>query len=61
MEGPRCIWWTFVSSRRERIEQAKEEWRKGRFDTVPGDENDVIALPEGLGRPCKAIGGRRCD
>lgn len=61
VEGPRCIWWTFVSSRRERIEQAKEEWRKGRFDTVPGDENDVIALPEGLGRPCKAIGGRRFD
>ena len=34
----RAIWWNFVSSRAERIEQAKEEWARGRFDTVPGDE-----------------------
>ncbi|MGB6230706.1 MAG: pirin family protein, partial [Litorimonas sp.] len=37
MDGPRYIWWNFVSSRLERIEQAKEEWANGRFDTVPGD------------------------
>src|SRR5699024_4226376 len=37
MDGPRYIWWNFVSSRRERIEQAKAEWKSGRFDTVPGD------------------------
>lgn len=46
MDGPRHIWWNFVSSRKERIEQAKEEWRQGRFDTVPGDEEDFIPLPE---------------
>lgn len=46
MDGPRHIWWNFVSSRKERIEQAKEEWRQGRFDTVPGDEAEFIPLPE---------------
>lgn len=46
MDGPRFIWWNFVSSSRERIEQAKEEWRTGRFDTVPGDEEEYIALPD---------------
>ena len=57
MEGPRWIWWNFVSSRKERIEQAKEEWRRGRFDTVPGDETDFIPLPETNTRPRKALGG----
>lgn len=61
MEGPRYIWWNFVSSRRERIEQAKEEWRQGRFDTVPGDEEDFIPLPEDKTKPRKAIGGRAFD
>lgn len=42
----RHIWWNFVSSSRERIEQAKEEWRSGRFDIVPGDEEEFIPLPE---------------
>lgn len=51
MDGPRHIWWNFVSSRRERIEQAQEEWRRGRFETVPGDEADFIPLPEKIGRP----------
>ena len=37
LEGPRFIWWNFVSSSRERIEQARDEWMRGRFDTVPGD------------------------
>lgn len=46
MDGPRYIWWNFVSSRRERIEQAKDEWANGRFDTVPGDEEEFIPLPE---------------
>ncbi len=46
MDGPRFIWWNFVSSSRERIEQAKEEWRTGRFDIVPGDEEEFIALPD---------------
>ena len=42
----RHIWWNFVSSSKERIEQAKEEWRSGRFDIVPGDEEEFIPLPE---------------
>ena len=42
----RYIWWNFVSSSRERIEQAKEEWKTGRFDIVPGDEAEFIPLPD---------------
>ena len=42
----RYIWWNFVSSSKERIEQAKEEWQTGRFDIVPGDEEEFIPLPE---------------
>ncbi len=45
LDGPRHIWWNFVSSRRERIEQAKEDWKAGRFDTVPG-ETEFIPLPQ---------------
>jgi redox-sensitive bicupin YhaK (pirin superfamily) len=47
MDGPRHIWWNFVSSSKERIDQAKQEWKTGRFDTVPGDEEEFIPLPEG--------------
>ncbi|TPM61059.1 pirin family protein [Mesorhizobium sp. B2-2-4] len=43
----RYIWWNFVSSSKERIEQAKQEWKTGRFDIVPGDEKEFIPLPEG--------------
>ncbi len=43
----RYIWWNFVSSSKERIEQAKEEWRTGRFDIVPGDEEEFVPLPKG--------------
>ena len=45
MEGRRYIWWNFVSSSQERIEQAKQEWKTGRFDIVPGDEEEFIPLP----------------
>jgi len=58
MDGPRYIWWNFVSSRPDRIEQAKEEWARGRFDTVPGDGAEFIPLPEGAGKPRRALGGR---
>ena len=44
LEGPRHIFWNFVSSRPERIEQAKADWRAGRFDRVPGDD-EAIPLP----------------
>ncbi len=46
MDGPRHIWWNFVSSRKERIEQAKVEWKAGHFGKVPGDEIEFIPLPE---------------
>ena len=45
LEGPRYIWWNFVSSRRDRIEQAKEDWKSDRFGPVP-HETDFIPLPE---------------
>lgn len=45
LEGPRHIWWNFVSSRKARIERAKDDWRQGRFAPVPGD-NEFIPLPE---------------
>ncbi|WP_245638334.1 pirin family protein [Croceicoccus bisphenolivorans] len=44
--GPRRVWWNFVSSRMERIEQAKEDWTEGRFPVVPGDEKEFIPIPE---------------
>ncbi len=43
--GKRHIWWNFVSSSRERIEQAKADWAAGRFDSVPGD-SEFIPLPD---------------
>jgi len=46
MDGPRHIWWNFVSSSPERIEQAKQDWRTQRFAPVPGD-TEFIPLPEG--------------
>src|SRR5689334_15285509 len=46
MDGPRFIFWNFVSSSRERIEQAKTDWRAGRFAKVAGDEHEFIPLPE---------------
>jgi redox-sensitive bicupin YhaK (pirin superfamily) len=45
LDGERYIWWNYVSSSRERIEQAKEDWREQRFTGVPG-EDDFIPLPE---------------
>lgn len=45
MDGPRFIWWNFVSSSRERIEQAKSDWAAQRFEPVPG-ETEFIPLPD---------------
>jgi hypothetical protein len=50
MDGPRHVWWNFVSSSKERIEQAKAEWKAGRFAPVPG-ETEFIPLPEGKPAP----------
>ena len=43
--GTRHIWWNFVSSSRERIEKAKQDWQAGNFDSVPGDD-EFIPLPD---------------
>lgn len=43
--GERHIWWNFVSSRRERIEQAKEDWKQGRIKLPPLDNGEFIPLP----------------
>ncbi|MDX1528650.1 MAG: pirin family protein [Gammaproteobacteria bacterium] len=45
MDGERHIWWNFVSSSKERIEQAKADWKENRFAKVPG-ETEFIPLPE---------------
>jgi redox-sensitive bicupin YhaK (pirin superfamily) len=45
MDGPRHIWWNFVSSSKDRIEQAKRDWKEGRFRPVPG-ETEFIPLPQ---------------
>lgn len=45
MDGARFIWWNFVSSSQERIDQAKADWQARRFAEVPGDP-ELIPLPE---------------
>ena len=45
LDGPRFIWWNFVASSRERIDRAAEDWKRGRFEEVPG-ETEFITLPE---------------
>jgi redox-sensitive bicupin YhaK (pirin superfamily) len=42
---PRHVWWNFVSSNRDRINQAKEDWTAGRFAKVPGDDKEWIPIP----------------
>jgi hypothetical protein len=44
--GERHIWWNFVSTSKDRIEQAKQDWQAGNFPTVPGDDEEFIPLPE---------------
>ncbi|HEX9105076.1 MAG TPA: pirin-like C-terminal cupin domain-containing protein, partial [Polyangia bacterium] len=46
LDGERHIYWNFVASTKERIEAAKRDWRQGRFPKVPGDELELIPLPE---------------
>ncbi len=45
MDGPRHVWWNFVASSKERIEQAKEDWKNGKFEKVAGDD-EFIPLPD---------------
>jgi len=46
LDGPRHVFWNFVSSRRDRINQAKEDWKAGRFALPPDDHDEFIPLPE---------------
>ena len=46
LDGERHIWWNFVSSSKDRIERAKQEWRSGKFGLIPGDDKEFIPLPE---------------
>jgi redox-sensitive bicupin YhaK (pirin superfamily) len=49
--GERFIWWNFVSSRKERIEQAKADWKEGRIILPPTDNHEFIPLPEDKSKP----------
>ena len=49
--GERFIWWNFVSSRKERIEQAKADWKEGRIILPPNDNREFVPLPEEKSRP----------
>jgi redox-sensitive bicupin YhaK (pirin superfamily) len=44
LASDRTVWWNFSSSSKARIDQAKEDWKNGRFDPVPGD-SEFIPLP----------------
>ena len=49
--GERFIWWNFVSSRKERIEQAKEDWKQGRIILPPTDNKEFSPLPDDKSKP----------
>ena len=46
LDGPRHVWWNFVSSRRDRIVQAREDWKALRFPLPPGDDGEWIPIPD---------------
>jgi redox-sensitive bicupin YhaK (pirin superfamily) len=46
MDGDRLVWWNFVSSRRERIDEAKRAWKAGEFLLPPDDRDEWIPIPE---------------
>jgi len=46
LDGQRHVWWNFVSSSKERIEQAKAEWKSFAYGKIPGDDAEFIPLPE---------------
>jgi redox-sensitive bicupin YhaK (pirin superfamily) len=46
LDGPRHVWWNFVSSSRDRIRSAREDWKAGRFALPPDDRDEFIPLPE---------------
>ena len=46
LDAPRHMWWNFVSSSKDRIVQAKDDWQAGRFGLIPGDDQEHIPLPD---------------
>jgi redox-sensitive bicupin YhaK (pirin superfamily) len=52
--GERFIWWNFVSSRKERIEQAKNDWKQGRILLPPSDNKEFIPLPDDKSKPARS-------
>ncbi|MBL0741008.1 pirin family protein [Chryseolinea lacunae] len=52
--GERHIWWNFVSSRKERIEEAKADWKAGRILLPPSDNHEFVPLPEDKSRPASS-------
>jgi redox-sensitive bicupin YhaK (pirin superfamily) len=46
LDGPRHVWWNFVSSRRERLREARQDWKEGRIPLPPDDHDEFIPLPE---------------
>jgi redox-sensitive bicupin YhaK (pirin superfamily) len=46
LDGPRHVWWNFVSSSRDRIRQARDDWKAGAFPLPPDDRDEWIPLPE---------------
>ncbi|MBL0181008.1 MAG: pirin family protein [Chitinophagaceae bacterium] len=53
--GERFIWWNFVSSRKERIEQAKEDWKQGRIILPPTDNKEFVPLPDDRSKPAGGV------
>ncbi len=53
MDGPRYIYWNFVSSSKERLAQAKEDWKNRRFPIIPSDANEFVPLPDESHRATK--------
>lgn len=52
--GERYIWWNFVSSSRERIEQAKNDWKTGKIILPPNDNKEFVPLPENQSKPASS-------
>jgi len=46
LDGDRHLYWNFVSSSKQRLEQARRDWKEGRFPKVPGDEKEFVPIPE---------------
>jgi redox-sensitive bicupin YhaK (pirin superfamily) len=53
--GPRYLWWNYLHSSQERIEQAKAQWREKRFALPADDHDDVIPLPADHERPLRLL------